>query len=176
MGDTRAQSRENTRIWAMARDSTGAGVTGATINIAIRRDVDGFWWNSASRVFQSSYASVAMTQADATNLAGMYYYDFSPNVGDFSAVFYATTATAAITNDPFVGDIIVGRWVDDIDEEISSRSPGTDTSVLISRMGSSFLDNDFFKVYGLIRTLEKQQENDIRRLEKKLDQLIGLLK
>lgn len=123
----------------MARDSTNAGVSGATIDLAIRRDVDNYWWDGS--VFQSSYTTVAMTEADGTNLPGLYYYDFRPATTDFTGVMMATTADASVENDPWAGAFRVGSWVDNIDVASSTLATAADMTEVKKRLGNVMLDN-----------------------------------
>lgn len=172
----RARAGETIRIWVMSRTSASAGVTGATVAIGIRRDVDNYWWDGANRVFVSAATTQNMTEADATNLAGLYYYDFRPGITDFSAVFYATTAAATSVNDPFVGDIVVGGWVDDVDIASSTLATAANLDSLMSRIGTTFVDADLAKLSGLVRMLSADQKKALTDLNKRIDNLSALIK
>jgi hypothetical protein len=133
------QQGETSRIWVMARDSANAGVTGVTIDISIRRDSDGFWWNGTT--FTSAHSTDTFTEVDGTNLPGLYYYDFRPGVSDFTGVMMAETADAAVENDPWAGAFRVGSWVDNIDVASSSLATAADMQEVKKRLGSVMLDN-----------------------------------
>lgn len=163
MNDISLQVGEATRIYTMARDSAGAGVTGATLLLSIYRNVDGYWWDGS--VFQSAHDTVTMTQTDSTNLAGVYHYDFTPQVA-FAGIVYITTATAGVTNDPFTATILVGSWLDNIDAEISALATSADMDTVLSRLGASFLDNEFFKIHAMMREIVKSQGSIVAMLKR----------
>jgi len=56
-------------------DGTGAGATGLSPTVAIKRRSDGLYWNGTT--FVSGIQNLAMTQEDAINLPGTYFYDFN---------------------------------------------------------------------------------------------------
>ena len=110
MGDREATNTTE-RLWIYALDKDNTGVSGATVTLAIRRDSDGQFWNGGS--FGAAYAFVSMSQADATNLPGLYYYDFNTTgLAAANYSFRAASATASIVNDPWTGSLKVGGWVD----------------------------------------------------------------
>ena len=101
------------RIIVAALDTNGAGVTSATITLVIRRNADGHFWNGSA--FGASFSSVSMSETDATNMAGYYHYDFNTHgLADAVYTIRATTLTAGVVNDPWVGEIRIGGWVDDV--------------------------------------------------------------
>lgn len=147
----RIQVNESSRIKILARTLAGALATGQTFDLAIRRDVDGWWWNGSG--FQSAYTTVTMTETDVTNLAGVYHYDFTPSVTDFTATFYAENAVPATTADPYVGEIVVGYWVDDLDTALTELGSSSDLTQVKSRLGGSMVDVEFARLRGLISTV-----------------------
>lgn len=164
MDDVSVPTGEATRLITMARDSSGAGVTGATLSLAIRRNSDGFWWDGS--VFQSAHATVTMTETDATNLAGVYHVDFTPQVA-FAGVVYITTATAGVTNDPFVATILAGSFLDNIDASLSDLATDADMTTVLTRLGSGVLDNEFFRMHAMMRGIIQTQNTILSELKKK---------
>ena len=144
----RIQTGEKDRIIVYALNSSSAGVSGATITLSLRRDTDGYWWNGTT--FQSAYTTVTMTETDSTNWPGMYHYDFTPPSVDANISMRATTGTAAVVNDPWVGQVKAGAWVDNIDAAITSRGSATDVTEILKRFGGSILDIEFRRVVSLI--------------------------
>lgn len=157
----RIQLGETDRVVVDAVDATGAGVTGATVLLSIRRASDGYYWDATSKVFTSAFSTVTMTQTDSTNLPGCYHYDFKPTTTDFKAHYHATTATAGVVNDPWDEDVIVGYWVDDLDAAVTSRGSSSDLQETLRRLGATIVENDFQKIYSLLSKmlLEIQSRN-----------------
>ena len=150
MDDISIPTGETGRIVTVARDSAGAGVTGATIDLAIRRNADGYWWNGTT--FQSSATTVTMTETDSSDLPGVYHVDFS-SANDMTGIVYITTATAGVTNDPMVATILVGSFLDTLDEQISNVASASDMTVILSRLGMSFLDTEFLRINAKLRDI-----------------------
>lgn len=125
MDADRVQSGEIARVWAFGRNAAGVGVTGATLTAGIRRDVTNTWWNGSG--FQSSYTTVSLTEADATNLPGLYYYDLSlPVSQDGNVIIYVSTSTAAIVNGPWIAQVKVGGFVNYINADLETISQDVD--------------------------------------------------
>lgn len=106
----RIKAGETDRIFLFAADSSGAGVTGATVTGNIRRKSDGYYWNGST--FQSGLSTLNFTQLDSTNQPGIYYYDFvaPASLSDILLV-YGTSSTGSVTNKPYTGEIKVGGWL-----------------------------------------------------------------
>lgn len=102
------------RIIILALDSSSLPVTGATCTVAIRRDSNGYWWNGSG--FVASYTTVSMTEVDSANLPGVYSYDFIPTSTDFACIIYGRSSTGTVVNDPWVGQLRVGSWSDELSE------------------------------------------------------------
>lgn len=141
----RIQSGERDRILFFAKDGSGAGLTGATIAVAIKKDIDNVWWNGTG--FQSSYTTVNATEADSTNLPGIYYLDIQPaSTVDGGLIIYATSSSAGVANSPWVGQIKVGGFTNYITADISSIGEGVDllspTSQLLSIIRASVLNQE----------------------------------
>ncbi len=162
MSDYRFQTGEGTRIVCMFRDSANAGVSGATVTLAIRKDSDGLWWNGSS--WQSSYTTVSMSETNATNLAGCYHYDFRPTSGDFSAILKAETSHASVVNSPLIVTVAAGGWVDSLDADISEVGSQTAIQNIASRLGNVYLDTEFQKLRGMIAMVDSK----VTRLERKI--------
>lgn len=155
MSDISLQVDEASRIYTMARDSAGAGVTGASLSLLMYRNSDGAWWDGS--VFQPTATPVAMVETDSVNLPGVYHHDFTPRVA-FRGVVYITTATAGVVNDPFVATVVTGSWLDNIDMPLSDLASGADISTVLSRLGSTFLDNEWLRVHALLREILNNQK------------------
>lgn len=175
-GTHRAQGGERTYIWVYARDVANAGVTGASIVLRIQRIVDTFWWDDTNSVFQPLYAGMYFIEADPVNSPGLYYYIFAPRVTDFVAIAIGTTATAGVVNAPFVGEIIVGNWVDNIDAAISSRGSSTIATTTQAQIGGSFIDDDLTRLHSLYSVLRAEQVKGQDKITKRLDAINEQLK
>jgi hypothetical protein len=153
MYTNRIQLGETDRVEVLALDSSGVGVTGATVTLAVRRTRDGYWWNGSSRVFQSSFTSNTMSQTDSTNMPGLYHYDFFPATTDFKVQYYATSSTGSVVSDPWYGECVVGYWVDNVDDEITSRGSDEDLQQVLSRIGGTVLEVDLQRLSVLLHEL-----------------------
>jgi len=127
----RAQESETVRVEVLALDSTGAGVTGATCSIALRRSDTANWWNGTA--WQVAYTTNAMTELDSVNLPGRYYYDASMPAADATVDIYASSATASVVTDPWHGQILAGKWVDYLDTPVSSRATASGVWSYVTR-------------------------------------------
>lgn len=115
----REQQNYNELIRVFAVNSSGVGVTAATIVLSIRRRSDGAYWSGT--LFAPGYATVGMTAIDATNLPGQYSYAFNTSgLADDEYLLTATTVTASIANAPWHGYLKIGGWVDNVDAQISA--------------------------------------------------------
>lgn len=151
---SRIQTGEYDRVIAYALDNTNTGVTGATVSLEIRRDVDGFWWNGTA--LQSAHTSVSMAALDATNYPGVYYYDFLAPVAQATYLMRATTATAAVVTDPWLGQVKAGYWVDDIDAALSSLSTSSQSTTLLARIGAINVDIELRRLGGILDKILKK--------------------
>lgn len=95
---------ENVRL-VFSVVTAGAGVAGLSPTVAIRRQADGFYFNgsitSPTNPFTSAFATNAMAPLDATNLPGMYFYDFPQArdtnvVSDYEVRMRSASSTLAI--------------------------------------------------------------------------------
>lgn len=149
----RVQLGETVRINICALDAASAGVTGATITLAIRRDVDGYFWNGTT--FQVAATTVTMTQLDSTNFPGFYYHDFKPPTTDTGYTFRASSSSATIINKPFVGDLRVGFWVDNIDAagtDLATLAQGTE---ILAKLGNTNMADEFRRVVAFLDKLQQ---------------------
>jgi len=114
---SRVQQGETVDIYVTALDSAGAGETGATIDLSIRREDDNTFWNGT---IWTTYTTVTMTEVDATNLPGLYSYNLSAAPSADTVLYIlATTADADVDNFPREESITVGGWADELDAPIS---------------------------------------------------------
>lgn len=144
----RVQTGETDRITLLAVDSTGTGVSGATINLSLRRASDSMYFTGTA--FTTTYTTVAMSETDSSNLPGVYHYDFLAPEPEAKYAVTATTASASIVNGPWFDEIIVGYWVDNLDEAMSSRASDANMSEALKRIGSSIIDMDLKKITGIV--------------------------
>lgn len=85
----------NVRMRLLIVDGTGAGSTAQTPTAIIRRRSDSKFWNGAT--WQTGVAVHILTEEDATNLPGTYYYDFDHTTagGEANEYLVRYTNTAA---------------------------------------------------------------------------------
>jgi len=94
------------KIQILAINSSNAGLTGLTVTLTIKRASDNYFWNGSA--FQSGAVTVAMSAIDATNLPGVYEYDFNMSgLSEDRYSLYSTTSGAAV-NKPWSGTINTG--------------------------------------------------------------------
>lgn len=154
----RVQSGETDRTWVFARDALGAGVAGATIVAAIRRDLTNTWWNGSG--FQAAYLTNALIEADATNLPGLYYYDFSvPADQSGNVIIYITTTTGTIVNAPWVCQVKVGGYVNYLTADLSTIAAGVD----VLNPSTTILNLLRSRIIVLGQTIDKI-DSDVNRL------------
>lgn len=105
-------------IGALFLDETGAGVTGLSPVVVIRRAADGTFWDGAA--YQATPTNLALAEVSAANAPGEYQYDFTPG----SAGKHFWTVFAAAGGPPYPanvvgpvqpGEVDVGGWVDGVD-------------------------------------------------------------
>lgn len=149
--DSRVQTGEKDRIYVQAVDATGAGVTGATITVSIRRQSDGYYWSGTG--YTTTYTALTMSQLDSTNLPGVYYYDFTPSGPSANFLLSATTSSTTIANAPWIGEVKAGSWVDYFDDEISSRASSTDMTEVLKRIGATIVELDMRKLHGFMNQI-----------------------
>jgi hypothetical protein len=141
----RIQSGETHRIWFLAKDVAGAPVTGATVTVRIRLDANSSYWTGTAF---GGVTSLAMTQADAVNLPGLYFYDFAvpSSITSGLLVCLIQSATAAVVNDPEVQTLKVGGFVNYLNSSLSVIDANIDTLIplptLVSLLRSQILTQD----------------------------------
>jgi hypothetical protein len=64
---------------------SGAGQIGEVPLVAIRRLVDGWWFQDSDDTWQSTRVANTMTETDSTNLPGRYHYDFNQSLDPINA-------------------------------------------------------------------------------------------
>lgn len=152
--DPIAQTAEKVRVSVHVLDSSRVGVTGATVLLSLRRDTDGFYYTGV--VFQSSFATMTLTETDSSNWPGVYHYDFTTPVLPCILTALVTTAAATAANDPWLGQIKVGYWADNIDAEISSRASSTDSTEILKRFGGTIMDIEFRRLVSRLEQLKQK--------------------
>lgn len=125
MGSDRIQSNTSERVWSLLLDSAGdkvPGLTGGQLNmLTLTRKSDGKYWNGAA--WQTNSTLLRVTEYDATNSPGLYYYDTPPLPED---VYVTTVDTVEAANVPKIGELKAGDYVDNLDVAVSSRSSHDD--------------------------------------------------
>lgn len=150
---SRLQVDEQDRIVVLALDNTGAGVTGDTLTLTLRRDADGYFFNGTT--FQSTATTVSLTETDSANVPGFYHYDWTPRMaGSFTMLVEASDPS--VVNGPFSAQVKVGGWIDYIDDEITSRGSDEDMNQVLSRFGGSIVDIEFRRLLALVEQLKFQ--------------------
>lgn len=152
--DPIAQTSEKVRVCVHVLDSARAGVTGATVLLSLRRNTDGFFYTGT--VFQSAFATMTMTATDAANWPGVYHYDFTTPVLQCILTAHVTTAAATATNDPWLGQIKVGYWANNVDEAISSRASADDATEMLKRFGGSIMDIEFRRIISRLEQMKSK--------------------
>lgn len=112
METTRIQSNTVERVYPnLLVDSTGnlvTGLTGAQLNmLTLMRRSDGKYYDGAA--WQMNKTDLAVTEQDATNSPGLYFYD-TPVLSEDEYVITVDTVEAA--NVPQVGIIRAGDYID----------------------------------------------------------------
>jgi len=121
MDSTRIQYGETERIMATILTSVGAGYTGLSdVKLEIRRRSDGKYFDFSDETFKSSGWTTrqgVMTELDATNSAGAYYYDFD-TTGHSAAYteedYFIRVTSASGGGVPNEGELHVGGYVNQI--------------------------------------------------------------
>lgn len=109
---------------ALFLDSTGAGITGESPVVHIRRASDGMFWTGSG--YSATPTDLAMTEVSAANAPGEYLYAFTPT----TAGQYFGTCFEAAGGAPYGGTIVgpvqpfevyfgIG-WTENLDAAVSS--------------------------------------------------------
>ena len=118
MDAIRIQSNTSERIDAVLLDSSGdpvTGLAGAQLNmLTLLRESDDKYWDGDS--WETAKTDLAMTEQDATNSPGLYFY-VSEALPEDSYTFTLTTSEAY--NSPQIGQILAGDYTDNLDAAIS---------------------------------------------------------
>ncbi len=117
MDAIRIQSGTTERIDALLLDSSGdpvTGLTGAQLDmLTLMRESDGKYWDGNS--WETAKTDLAVTEQNATNSPGLYYYT-SPALAEDEYIFILTTSDAY--NSPQIGRIIAGSLADTLIETL----------------------------------------------------------
>ena len=113
----------------------------STVQLLIWRASDGYFYDFDDDTFKASgHTDIdqQMSELDATNAPGVYYYDFDTSsitnavaAGDAYHYFIKETGGNA-KNVPQTGAVQVGLWADSIDADISSRAAPGDAMDLVA--------------------------------------------
>ncbi len=116
---TRVENGATERIRATALSATAALLTGlGDVLIEIRRKSDGFYYDFNDSTFKAAGWTTrqqAMTELDATNSAGTYYYDFNTSGLSDDEYFIRVTSVTAV-NVPQEGELKVGGLAEQVKE------------------------------------------------------------
>ena len=125
METVRVQNGVTERIEILLLDSSDVEVTGAAVTLKIRRKSDGKFWTGT--VFQTAVTTVSMTEVDATDAPGEYFYNFV-TLGLDDDDYYLIADADSGANIPQKGELKVGGYVDFIDKAISAISTTSGSS------------------------------------------------
>lgn len=96
-----------------------------------------------------------MTETNATNLPGFYHHDFKPPTTDCGYTMLATTATAAVVNDPYAGSMRVGFWVDNIDAAGTDIATTAQAAEILAKLGNTNMPDEFRRVVSFLDKLQQ---------------------
>jgi len=125
----RIQNGQTERFIVTALDVSGDFITGLSdVLIEIQRTSDDYYLDFDDNTFKSSAWTTrqeTMTELDATNSAGAYFYDFDTSGFSDDEYFLRGTSVTA-KNSPYEGYLNVGGFVDNIDVALSTIKTETD--------------------------------------------------
>jgi hypothetical protein len=108
------QNGQTERIEVLALDAAGNPITGLSdVLLTIRRISDDYYLDFNDNTFKASGWTTrqkVMTELDATNDAGIYYYDFDTS-GFSDDTYQLRASSATATNDPWAGELRVGGYI-----------------------------------------------------------------
>lgn len=161
---------------ALHSGNPASPITGlATVQLLIWRDSDGQFYDFNDDTFKAAAHTdidQQMTQFDATNVPGVYYYDFDTSAitnavaaGDTYHFWIKETSTTA-KNVPQQGELSVGQWMDDIDAAISSRSVAGDAMDLVTDAvdADALAADAIAEIVAALNNLSAQQVRDAMKL------------
>lgn len=137
MNTTRIQSNTSDRVWFTLVDSDNVAVTGLTgvqlDMLTITRLSDGKYYNGVDN-WEASKTDLTVTEKDATNSPGLYFYD-TPLLAEDT--YYVRVDTSDAENDPLETEIIAGDYVDNIIdintvtyEQVAAGNPPTSPTII----------------------------------------------
>ena len=141
------QQNATERIETTVLDDAAVALTGLTnVLLTIRRKSDDQFWDFDDSTFKASGWTTrqgVMTEVDATNEPGTYYYSFNTNtLADDVYYMYVTCASAA--NVPQASELKVGGYVDYLDSSIQTVDTNVDQILIMTEYNverSSFTYN-----------------------------------
>lgn len=139
-----------------AVDALGVGVTGLTVSLSIRREIDGRYWNGTA--FQTIKTTVTMIETDSSNEPGRYHYDFRPLMS-CSVYYHANTGSASVKNKPWQEQAIFGDWPDALDSNVSNATSSDD----LEGLGLNQLEEEVRRLRISFNTLERAVTQSLRR-------------
>lgn len=134
MSTVRIQTGDTEELRSRFVNAQGAGVTGLAPTVRIWRVSDGQFWNGTG--YAASPTNHAMSAVDATNLPGVYAYDFDTSAGGGASEeehgVLSTTSDASVINPDQEASVHVGGFIDNLDAAVSSRAVPGDAMALVA--------------------------------------------
>ena len=140
-------------LWALT--ATGAGDTGETVTLKIRRNDTGQYWNGAT---WAASGTVTMSEVSAAQSPGLYRYALTAPLADTMLVYFATTSSTTIKNFPQAGAALVG----------SDPVIGGDLAVESETLEETLLRLGLSQLPEEIRRLHIQQETMFQEIRRNL--------
>lgn len=136
------------RIIVMPVDAAGAPVGSLLVRCTILKP-DGTWFKGSNRTWVVALTENAMVESPQR--AGQYEFVFWPQDGDYHcsvhAYVFGGTGAASVINGPWLGDIIVGGWLDYIDGSIVE-SGGSEE--VLERIGNTIISDELRRQRGIL--------------------------
>lgn len=148
----RLQTGGQERIIVMPVNATGVPVVGLFVRCTVLRQ-NGTWFKSSTRTWQATAYENSMTESPLR--AGQYEFVFwPPDGGGYQCSIYAYVwggvGSGNVVNGPWLGDIIVGGFVDYLDASVASS--GSNQNVL-DRIGNSNVSDELRRQLGILNQI-----------------------
>lgn len=121
MDNVRIQQNQTERIEVYFANTAGVALSGLTPNLTVRRQSDGWFW-TGGQDFTSIFTQVVMSAVNSVSIGGLYERTFdTTGLADDNYTLIASGTGAG--NNPLVGELKVGGYVDNLNASISSIGP-----------------------------------------------------
>jgi hypothetical protein len=129
MSNETIQLNSTERLYGTVFNSSNVLVAGLTdVLVEIKRVSDGYYLDFNDNTFKNTGWTTReqqMSELDASNSIGVYYYDFDTTGFSEDKYFIRVDSVSAV-NMPAEGELKVGGYIDDIDAPISGRAPASE--------------------------------------------------